>query len=350
MPLTEEQKAIRKKGVSGSEVAAVAGISKWATPADVWAEKMGLTDDMKLTPAMKRGIYLEQGILQWAQNETGLTIKHNPDKTFVSKDHELVIATPDGLVRAGGITDAATHSFGGEEHHPFDTIAEVKAPGFQTHGDWANPFEMPDGIPAYYLPQVMWEMAATGYKNEPAVVAALLGGNLNIYRVPWSEELYQALLAKVEMFWKYVEKQEPPPVDNNPASAKWVKAFYKQADEDLLRLEGTKEKEYRRIAQQYEVEKAKEKAAVMAKEHAAARLQEIIKDHAGLLGDGWQVTWKAGSGRIDYKYMAQQLHRKLQILTNDKEDPEKSFKEKTEGYRGEPIRRFLVKIPKEGEE
>ena len=189
---------------------------------------------------------------------------------------------------------------------------------------------------------VVWEMVATGYK-EPAVVAAFIGGKLLVYRIPWDEtlkELFQLLVQKAEVFWGYVERQEPPPADGTMAAAKWIKKFYaEQRGVELVKVERDHEK-YHQLngavmlyhAAQREMKLLKERQA-----QASAIIQEYIKDGAGLESDGFKVTWKQDKrGRIDYKKALAELYGEVP-------------KDTIEGFRMQPPRKFLVKL-KENED
>ena len=163
MALSREQLEIRKQGVTGSEIAAVAGLSKWGSPIEIWQRKLGLIPEIETTPAMDRGNFLEAGMREWLAKDTGLVIDES--STLVHRDHPLVIATPDGIAYDNGQAVAAV---------------ELKSPGPRTCGDWEDPSERQDGIPTYYMPQVIWEMAVLGL--DQCIVGALIWGELRIYR------------------------------------------------------------------------------------------------------------------------------------------------------------------------
>ena len=64
----------RRKGLGGSDIAAILGISKWRTPMDVWVEKMGLVEPSEESYAMMRGRILEDAIAQWYGEFTGFDL------------------------------------------------------------------------------------------------------------------------------------------------------------------------------------------------------------------------------------------------------------------------------------
>src|SRR3954471_5849993 len=94
MPLTEEQLRLRMQGVGGSEIGAVAGLSPFATPLDVYATKVGERPPLEENHHMRRGRILEPAIAAWWAEETGAEQMREPG-TLKSSTHPLVIATPD---------------------------------------------------------------------------------------------------------------------------------------------------------------------------------------------------------------------------------------------------------------
>ena len=56
----EEWLKLRKKTIGGSDAAAVVGLSKWASPYSVWADKTGKVPDKEDSEAMRQGRDLEE--------------------------------------------------------------------------------------------------------------------------------------------------------------------------------------------------------------------------------------------------------------------------------------------------
>lgn len=65
MPLSPEQHAIRRGGISGSEIAAVAGLNPWAGPIDVWRSKVEPMAplDEELNHNLLRGNLFEEPVI-----------------------------------------------------------------------------------------------------------------------------------------------------------------------------------------------------------------------------------------------------------------------------------------------
>ena len=61
----------RRKTIGGSDASGIMGLSKWASPYSVWAEKTGRVPEKEDTEAMRQGRDLEEYVaLRWCE-ETG---------------------------------------------------------------------------------------------------------------------------------------------------------------------------------------------------------------------------------------------------------------------------------------
>src|SRR5690606_29202656 len=67
----EEWLAERRKAIGASDVAAVLGVSPWATPWEVWAEKTGRLEPWSGNAATDLGTRLEPVIMDMAEAELG---------------------------------------------------------------------------------------------------------------------------------------------------------------------------------------------------------------------------------------------------------------------------------------
>ncbi len=130
--LTKEQLLMRKTGVGGSDAAGIVGLSKYATPLDVYLSKT--TDVVKeTTEAMTRGNVLEPFVKSLFEKETGWSVYDHP-KTERHAERPYMLANLDGLLPAE------------------QAIVEFKTANYRTKGDWGA--EGSDEIPKEYLIQV----------------------------------------------------------------------------------------------------------------------------------------------------------------------------------------------------
>ena len=144
----------RSKGIGGSDVAAIMGISKYRSPVEVWMEKRGLKEpaDLSDKEAVEWGNRLESIVRdKFAEMHPELMVMELP-ASLVSHNRPWAHANLDGCVK--------------DEHGDWGVL-EIKTVGKNREKDWA------DGVPDYYLTQVTHYLSVTGWKY--AWVAALIG-------------------------------------------------------------------------------------------------------------------------------------------------------------------------------
>jgi len=191
MSLTVEQLALRRTGVTGTDVAAILGLSPWRTAFDVWADKLGNAPPVVANEDMERGTFLEDGARRWYAHRTGARVVE--PGTVVCPSNPLVIATPDGLAFLPS----------GEER-----ALEIKMPS-SAHG-WGEPGT--DAVPDYYLPQGAWQMAALDVQRVDFF--AVLDGKPRLYHVARDLELEGLLVDEMQRWWRdHVVTGKPPPVE-----------------------------------------------------------------------------------------------------------------------------------------
>lgn len=276
MPLTPENLAARRSGIGASEIAAVVGVSPYATPLDVYERKiLEYAPIVRINDDMERGNELESALLAWTGRRLARTVTPNADLVR-NEAHPIVVATPDGYEREGGVLS------------PPVGVVEVKSPG-RGAAQWTDPADDPHGAPDYYLLQVQWQLLATGLPR--GVLSALVWGRLWMYRVESSPDLQGALLDAAEEFWRHVEARDPPdPTRGSDAST--LARLVRQTREELLTPADPVA--VRELVETFRTAKAEEEAAEERKSLARAQVCALIGPAAGMdLGGGLRVTWKA---------------------------------------------------------
>jgi putative phage-type endonuclease len=187
--------ADRRRGIGGSDVAAILGLSRFRTAVDVWLDKRGLAEPQPETDAMRFGRLFEPIVLDEFERRTGYEVRRGlPIQT--SEEHPFMLASLDGLI---------------EDEH-----AIVEAKTARTADGWGE-----DGsseIPAYYHTQVAHYMAVTDAVI--AYVPVLIGGqDFRIYTVE-RDEAFQADLIEAEReFWESNVLPGIPPAATTAADA-----------------------------------------------------------------------------------------------------------------------------------
>lgn len=210
----------RRRGVGGSDAAAVLGLSKWKTPLQVYQEKRGELGSTPDNESMLWGRVLEPVIRQQYAERTGRIVRV-PEGIITHPEHSFMLANLDG------VTDDRR-------------VIEIKTA--RTGQDWGEPGS--DEVPQAYLLQVQHYMAVTGF--EVADIAVLIGGSdFRLYEIQADQELQEMLIAGEAEFWQRVVDGNPPePISYADVQAKFgrtsIDAAVEAAPEVLAALETIK--------------------------------------------------------------------------------------------------------------
>lgn len=260
----------RQKGIGGSDVAAILGMSPWRTPYQVWEEKTTPIDETAEEddrPALYWGRVLEAPIRQAYADKTGRTVT-KPAEAFVSSKYPFMRANLDGIADDGRVVEFKTSS---------------KSDGWGEVGT--------DEIPDYYMTQVQHYLAVTGVKT--ADVAVLIGGNdFRIYTVEADEELQALLIERESEFWALVESRTPPDLTSTKDAARRYRvATAKKAVEATTGDVVDAWTKLCAIKEQKSLLDAKEKTYQL-------RIMEFMQDAVSLKRDGKTIaSWSAPSSR-----------------------------------------------------
>jgi putative phage-type endonuclease len=191
----------RRRGIGGSDVAPILGLSKWRSRLDVYLEKTGqVSSDQADSEPMLWGRLLEPIIREEFAKRSGLNLVE-PPPILMSKDHPFMIASLDGLTDCGAVVECKTA---------------------RSADGWGEPGS--DEIPVYYTTQVAHYMAVTG--AQVAYVPVLIGASdFRIYTVPREDSFIADLIEAERLFWKeHVLAGVPPePINAADAAKLWAR-------------------------------------------------------------------------------------------------------------------------------
>ena len=289
----------RRKGIGGSDVAAIMGLSPWKTPYNVYQEKRKEVEGWQGNDVTDWGKRMEPAIRQWYSDHTGRSVRL-PEKILYHSKHPFMLASLDGFTDDNRIVEIKTDKFG---------------------RGWGEPGT--NEIPDYYTLQVQHYMIVTGF--EVADVPVSIGGRSPvIYEVPADNELHEMIIEAAAAFWvRVVEGNPPEPVTYADAVARFGRSKAEgvvEASPGILTI-------YDRLKET--------RNTLAGLEHGEEDLKlEIIKylgDIADTLrhDDNTLVTYRLANGR----------------KTFDSKALEKEMPEIYQKYlkQGEPQRRFLLK-------
>lgn len=199
-------------------MAGILGLSPWQTPLSIYARIVAAQEGRWLEQAdtreTKRGRVLESAVLRLYAEETGLAVSPAPGTPPLKQPHWRMSL------------DAVAFE---EPNADARRVVEVKTAGLSEVRHWGE--EGTDQIPQWYLFQCAWYLGQALWSDmvdvPAADVAALVGGDLRIYRVPFDPELFSMLEAAAERFWKdHVLPRRPPPATEPFRDADAAAALY----------------------------------------------------------------------------------------------------------------------------
>lgn len=222
---------VRATVTTASNIAALAKLSKWETPWSLYQRRKGLLPPVEETEAMwfgtalepvimaRLGVVLGTDVIPWAELapwgnrapgainedhlfETGTTIVETDRAPVLINKRLGTGGTPDGVALIDGKW----------------WLVECKTVGYQAHCQWNKS----DGEPTFDGLKPPLRELPDGYVTQPTVYCGLLGlagivvpvlvagQRLDVYRVEFDRELYEALCV---LSREAAEADEPPPFD-----------------------------------------------------------------------------------------------------------------------------------------
>lgn len=247
--------AERKKGIGGSDVAAVLGVNPYRTQTDIYLDKTSeIVEDTPQSDAAYWGSTLEDIVAKEFSARTGMKVQRLTKSLSTAFDDRIGIeeSAPRGWARANidraivvpeiskmvrpieDCSDALRRKcFRFGLTITTDAILECKTANARMADEWgpsqeaeiiAGTVTSEHKIPIYYETQVQWYMGVTGARV--AYVAVLIGGSdFRVYEVKRDEDLIGVMVGRCWAFWRdHVMKRVPP----EPTNADDVKKLFEK--------------------------------------------------------------------------------------------------------------------------
>lgn len=206
--------AAREGKMSGSRIAAAAGLSPWESPFSLWHRMAGNIGEQEESRQMKWGTILEAPIIEhFASIHPEFRVVRKPG-TWLNILSPWMLANPDGLL--GHPT---------ERRRRPDGVLEVKTSAYSD--GWGT--EGTEEIPLHYYCQVIWYLHTLGLKW--AIVAVLIGGNdYREYIVNYDADAASELIIIGRQFMESLEADQPPDLDGSTATLQTIKERHPDID------------------------------------------------------------------------------------------------------------------------
>lgn len=294
--------AERRRGIGGSDAAAICGENPWRGPLSVYLSKIGAAPDSESTEQMEWGTELEDTIAKVFSRRTQQKIKRC-NMILQHAEHDFMLANVDRYTY-----DPDEGEWG---------VLEVKNVGEYRREDWAE-----GAVPSYYMLQAQHYMAVTD--TQYVWFAPLIGGNrMDPRKVMRNDRLIENLIKIERDFWHHVETRTPPPIDDSLDATRVLKTLYPTSTGTTVTID---EGLYLKL------KAARERAAEADREARGYenQIKEQMKDAEAAVVPGNPkplVTWKGGTVK------------RLDVDLLKVEQPELAMKY----MRETSTRRFLVK-------
>jgi putative phage-type endonuclease len=266
-PDTPEWEQERRASIGASEIAAVMGLSAWATPLDVYKSKLGV--DRAFDPILGFvGHESEPIIHKWVERFSGTNVTLLPGFMARSTSHPFVHATFDRV-----------------SQDPFVTWQ------FKTAHQYAG-HHWDEGIPTDIRVQVQGEMFVAG-THRAAVVVWIGGREFRLFWEPRDDRFIQEqMLPALTAHWGMVQGGTPP----EPTTLAEVNEVWPSEDRSIEASETAFEAVERRAVLLSDVK---------AQEAEAEALKLVIAQYMGaadtLTYQGRRVlTFKTQTGRMSF--------------------------------------------------
>lgn len=281
----------RRRGIGGSDVAPILGLSKFRNAWDVLAAKRGLKPrkpEEQEEDHLLIGRLMEPVVAALYERHEGKRLIVPPG--FIRHpEHEFIIANPDRFVE-------------GEERG-----AEIKTCGIWGRADWGD--EGTDQVPTDYLMQSVHYMAVTGW-NHWDVPVLFHGSRYALFVIERDIDLERWVLDRLTAWWKtHIIDGWDLPLDNSEGCAEFIALRYPRNDKPMAQASADAVEAAQRLAEL--------RKSIDVIESKALGLENIIKDEIGesegIAGPFGKATWKRtkDSEVTDWQAVAEQLLKKL---------------------------------------
>lgn len=280
----------RKKGIGGSDAAAIAGLNPWKSPIAVYLEKIGETEPIEDNERMRIGRDLEDYVAKRFVEATGMKVRRR-NAILQHSEYPFMLANVDRLIvgKKEGLECKVTNSYAKKE--------------------WE------DEIPIYYEIQCHHYMAVTGYKAW--WIACLIGNEKFVYkRIERDEEVIKNLIKIERDFWEnYVIPRQMPAPDGSDAATEIIKKMYPNSNpEQVIELPKSYESKLQRLDEIKELISKLDKEKKQLEQEIQVKMGE---NEIAIIGDR-RVTWKTiHSNRFDSKRFKQDYPDLYKKYTNE---------------------------------
>ena len=261
----------RHSGIGASEIASVLGESPFASPIELYANKIGKYErDLSEVEAVYWGNKLEAAILEAYSERTGRSTR-KAGQLLQSTEHPWALCTLDGETWQ---PEAANDSW----------PLEIKNASAYKSEEWV------DGPPRHYYLQCQQQMLVTGAPK--GTIAALIGGQRMVWAdLPRDESTIRKIIYHGSRFWERIQARDVPAPDGTEGARRALGALYPDGCGIVVLPRDAMD-----AADELEELKRQRKAAEDRIELIENTIRAALGDcETGVMPDGRSFSWKLQS-------------------------------------------------------
>lgn len=293
----EEWLELRRHSIGGSDAAAIVGLSKWASPYTVWADKTGRLPDKPDTEAMRQGRDLEEYVAQRFSEATGKRVKrcnailYNPAYPHSHADVDRMIVGENAGLECKTTSTLDVKQFRGVE------------------------------FPEKYYAQCVHYMAITG-ADRWYLAVLVLGKEFHVYTLERDEAEIRALMDAETAFWEqYVETDTPPAADGAESTTDAIRTIYSDSSQSICILFGRET-----LLEEYMALKSQSKALDARIAEIQNTIMEDMQDAERGECGAYTVIWKAQERETFQRKEFEKAHPEINLAEYCRVSKSRPFK------------------------
>ena len=293
----EEWMELRRHSIGGSDAAAIVGLSKWASPYTVWADKTGRLPDKPDTEAMRQGRDLEEYVAQRFSEATGKRVKrcnailYNPVYPHSHADVDRMIVGENAGLECKTTSTLDVKQFLGVE------------------------------FPEKYYAQCVHYMAITG-ADRWYLAVLVLGKEFHVYTLERDEAEIRALMDAETAFWEqYVETDTPPAADGAESTTDAIRTIYADSSQSICILFGRET-----LLEEYMALKSQSKALDARIAEIQNTIMEDMQDAERGECGAYTVIWKAQERETFQRKEFEKAHPEINLAEYCRVSKSRPFK------------------------
>lgn len=292
----EEWLTLRRKSIGGSDAAGIVGLSSYATPYTVWANKTGRLPDSEDNEAMRQGRDLEEYVARRWMEVTGKTVRrcnamlYNSLYPFAHADIDRSV-----MGENAGLECKTTSTLNVRQFHGVD-------------------------FPDKYYVQCVHYMAVTG-ADRWYLAVLVLGKGFYTFVLERNQDEIDALMAAERDFWELVKNDTPPDLDGLEATGEALQAIYPASDGGSIQLFGRES-----MLSEYFNLRSEAQLLEQRMERIVNTIKEDMQDSERGNCGGFSVLWKTQTRRQFQPKEFEKAHPEIDLRPYYKHTTSRPFK------------------------